>query len=86
MKIFGLFIVLLIIRRTPGQSSSAQEDQSGPAAGEKSPQILYMKMLRETLTENKQLPTAGYDGSLLAASIEAEDITGPGLYACFVAM
>ncbi len=76
MQLFSCSLLLVVLAVTPGQAASAPEHDHA-----KSPQLLYLKKLREDLKNTRQILTTEdkqIGGSLLATSIEAENITGPG--------
>lgn len=86
----SLLLVLLAAQQTPGlvtqaaapaEESATKQPGNQQASGGKSPQLLYMKKLREDLKNTRQIPATGdkkIEGSLLATSIEAENVMGPG--------
>ncbi len=88
LPVYSFFLLLLAFEQAPGLVTTAPDleyaEESSPniAPSVKSPQLLYMKKLRENLKDTKQMPTAepkNIGGSLLATSIEADNVTGPGM-------
>lgn len=65
-------------------SGETQPEQGEPGVADSgSPQFLYMQRLQDRLKDSKQnVPktNANPGGSLLATSIEADTVIGPGMY------
>lgn len=86
MKILSWILLadlVLLASSAPSTSSGSQPEKAAQGTADGSPQFLYMQLLHDTLKDSNKYKAenkANGEGALLATSIEADSVTGPGKY------